>query len=366
VQTDITVFGAGNTGFPVAANLSLAGFSVSLAELPEFREAIDPVREAQAIELRGVARVGVAKIAMITDDVAAAVAASDTLLVIVPAYAHAPWARAIAPYIEERHTLTLMPGTLGSLEVHRIFREAGAPPIPVAETDTSPYVCRKTGPAETTIFGVVPRIGLGVFPASQTGRVHELLTPLFPGIERLPDVLYCGLSAMNPIVHPPGVLMNAGRIEHSRGEFYFYDEGVTRGVVSAIMALDAERRAVAAALGHDLPGAAEAFHRAGFGPRADPPDLWATINGSEMLTALKAPGQLNTRWLSEDVPYGLRAWAGLGAMLDVPTPVINACVALGLTVLGEPLDTNRRTMMDLGLDGMSRDAMLDFVAGASS
>ena len=75
MQTDITVFGAGNTGFPVAANLSLAGCSVTLAELPDFREAIDPVREAQAIELRGVARVGVAKIAMITDNVAAAVAA---------------------------------------------------------------------------------------------------------------------------------------------------------------------------------------------------------------------------------------------------------------------------------------------------
>ena len=66
--------------------------------------------------------------------------------------------------------------------------------------------------------------------------------------------LACGLSALNPVVHPPGVLLNAGRIERSRGEFYFYDEGVTPGVVRAIMALDAERRAVAAALGHDLPG----------------------------------------------------------------------------------------------------------------
>lgn len=98
----------------------------------------------------------------------------------------------------------------------------------------------------------------------------------------------------------------------------------------------------------------------GFGPRADPPDLLATINGRQMLTALKAPGQLDTRWLSEDVPYGLRAWSGLGDALEVPTPLMDAVVTLGRTVVHEPLDTNRRTLADLGLEGMSREAMLSY------
>ena len=363
MTTDVTVLGAGNTGFAAAANLTLAGHSVTLGELPAFADAIEPVREERVIELHGVAHVGAARIAMVTDDVGAAVAAADTLLLIVPAYGHAPWAQALAPHIRPRHTLTLMPGTLGALEVARILRDAGAPAVPIAETDTAPYVCRKTQPDGATIWGVVPAMGLGVFPSTKTAHVHERLAPLFPGITPVPDVLACGLSALNPVVHPPGVLLNAGRIERSRGEFYFYDEGVTPGVVRAIMALDAERRAVAAALGHDLPDAAEAFHAAGFGPRADPPDLWATINGSQMLTALKAPGQLDTRWLSEDVPYGLRAWSGLGAVLGVPTPVIDAVVALGLTVLSEPMDTNRRTLADLGIDGLTGDEIRAYVAG---
>jgi opine dehydrogenase len=341
--------------------LSLAGHSVTLGELPAFPEAIAPVRESRRIELLGVAHTGSARIAEVTDDVAAAAAASDTLLVIVPAYGHAPWAEALAPHLRDDQTLTLMPGTLGALEVARILRESGAAPIPVAETDTAPYVCRKTGPAEATIWGVVPHMGLGVFPASATERVHAGLERFFPGIVALPDVFACGLGAMNPVVHPPGVLLNAGRIERSRGEFYFYDEGVTPGVVDAIMALDGERRAVAAALGHQLPDAAQAFHAAGFGPKADPPDLWATINGSRMLTALKAPGQLDTRWLSEDVPYGLRAWSGLGDALEVPTPVMDAVITLGLTVLHESMDTNRRTLADLGLEGMDRDRMLRYV-----
>ena len=268
MATDVTVLGAGNTGFAVAANLTLAGHSVTLGELPAFPEAIAPVRDDRTIELLGVAHTGAAEIADVTNDVAAAAAASDTLMVIVPAYGHAPWAQALAPHLRDNHTLTLMPGTLGALEVARILREAGAPPIPVAETDTAPYVCRKTGPAEATIWGVVPHLGLGVFPATATARVHAALERFFPGIAALPDVFACGLGAMNPVVHPPGVLLNAGRIERSRGEFYFYDEGVTPGVVDAIMALDSERRAVAAALGHQLPDAAQAFHAAGFGPSA--------------------------------------------------------------------------------------------------
>ncbi len=360
MTTDVTVLGAGNTGFAVAANLTLAGHSVTLGELPDFSEAIAPVRDSRTIELLGVAHSGSARIAEITDDVAKAAAASDTLMVIVPAYGHAPWAKALAPHLRDHHTITLMPGTLGALEVARTLREAGAPPTAVAETDTAPYVCRKTGPAQATIWGVVPHLGLGVFPATATRRVHAALERFFPGIVALPDVFACGLGAMNPVVHPPGVLLNAGRIERSRGEFYFYDEGVTPGVVEAIMALDGERRAVAAALGHQLPDAAQAFHAAGFGPKSDPPDLWATINGSQMLTALKAPGQLDTRWLSEDVPYGLRAWSGLGAALGVATPVMDAVITLGLTVLHEPLGTNRRTLADLGLVGMDRDRMLAY------
>src|SRR5262249_31068044 len=138
-------------------------------------------------------------------------------------------------------------------------------------------------------------------------------------------VLACGLAAMNPVVHPAGVLLNAGRIEHSRGEFYFYDEGVTPAVCQLIYAVDRERLGVARALDIELPPVDEAFHHAGFGPKGD---LWATINGSRMLTQLRAPGGLDTRWLTEDVPYGLAAWVGLGEQLGVATTVMRALVQL--------------------------------------
>ena len=354
----ITVLGAGNTGFAVAANLTHKGFRVALGELPEFASAIAPIRASRLVQLFGVAERGPAELELVTDDLADAAAASDTLLLIVPAYGHAPWARAIAPHLRAGQTLVLFPGTLGSLETVRILREAGAPSITVAETDTAPYVCRKTQPDGATIWGVVAHMGLGVFPATETERVRALLDPMFPGITPLENVLECGLNAMNPVVHPAGVIMNAGRIERSRGDFYFYDEGVTPGVVDVILRVDEERRAVGKALGFELPDVAAAFASAGFGPSGD---LWATINGSRMLTALRAPGSLDTRWLSEDVPYGLGIWSTLAKQLGVSTPVIDSLIQIGLAVLHESPRAIRRTPAILGVKGLEPQEMLDYV-----
>src|SRR5262249_52026358 len=145
-------------------------------------------------------------------------------------------------------------------------RESG---VTLAETDTAPYVCRKRTPDSAHIWGVVSGLGLGVFPASETERVAEALAEVFTrdgqngsptAVRPYPNVLACGLSAMNPVVHPAGVLMNAGRVEHARGEFYFYEEGVTLAVCEVIEAVDVERRAIGRALGFQLLPVSEAFH----------------------------------------------------------------------------------------------------------
>ena len=66
---------------------------------------------------------------------------------------------------------------------------------------------------------------MGVLPSDKTKYIEEEITPLFPGIVPYRDVLECGLSSMNPVVHPAGVLMNAGRIEYSRGNFISMKKG---------------------------------------------------------------------------------------------------------------------------------------------
>jgi opine dehydrogenase len=362
----VTVLGGGNTAFAVAANLTLRGFAVTLGEIPSFRHMVEPILADRTIHLDGAAERGAARLAAVTTDLSAALAANDLALLIVPAYAHRPFAEACAPHLRAGQTVVLMPGTLGALEFARIVREQapalrtrdGRLALTIAETDTAPYVCRKLTPNSAHIWGVVSGLGLGVFPATQTERVRALLAELFPGVRTYPHVLACGLSALNPVVHPAGVLLNAGRIERARGEFFFYEEGVTPTVCRLIAAVDAERRAVGRALGLELPPVAEAFHAAGFGPRGD---LWAVINGSWMLTQLRAPGAVETRWLTEDVPYGLGAWSALGEQLGVATPLLRALVDVAAAATGLDFPSATRTPQALGLGGLGREEMLKLV-----
>ena len=354
----ITILGGGNTAFATAANLTLKGFEITLYELPEFGHMFDPICDDSIIHLVGVEETGPAKIHCLTTDIEVALNASDLILLIVPAYAHKPFALACAPYLRPDHTVVFMPGTLGTLEWATILREQGVDGVTLAEVDTAPYVCRKTAPDTATIWGAVSGLGLGVLPTSETERVRNRLELLFPGMQTYPTVMACGLSAMNPVVHPAGVLMNAGRVEYSHGEFYFYEEGVSPTVAKTIMAVDAERRAIAKALGYDLIPAHEAFHQAGFGPQGD---LWAAINGSRMLTQLKAPGSLESRWLTEDIPYGLSAWHDIGQQFGVQAPLMRGLVDIGSVVMGFDGWTSGRSVKELGIEGMGLDTLDAFL-----
>lgn len=356
--TRVTVLGGGNTAFSIAANLALAGHDVLIWEHPDFAHTLDPIRDSLTIHLDGAARTGAAKLAGVTTDPAQALAWSETLLCSVPSYAHAAFAEHLAPHLQPGHILALLPGNLGALAFAAHLRAQGANGVIVAESDTAPYVCRKSAPDRAVIWGTVTGLGIGVEPASQTGEVMPVLQALFPGAVAYHSALEAGLSALNPVVHPPGVLMNAGRVERSRGEFYFYDEGVTPSVVKVIEALDAERLALGAAVGLDLTPVAAAFHAAGFGPEGD---LWAVINGSRMLTALRAPGQVDTRWLTEDIPFGLATWSALGDRLGVDTPVMDALITLASATLGRDFRAESRTLATVGLSALD-DTQLHLLA----
>ncbi|MEZ4662373.1 MAG: NAD/NADP octopine/nopaline dehydrogenase family protein [Caldilineaceae bacterium] len=367
-MTSLTILGGGNTAFAVAANLALRGFEITLCELPAFAGMLEPIAASQTITLTGTAETGAAPITKITTDASEALQ-NDLLLLIVPAYAHRAFAEFCAPHLRDGHIVVITPGTLGALEFAQVVRATGNQhDIIFAETDTAPYVCRKSSATSAVIWGVVSALGLGVYPAHRTEEVADALAEVFTvdgrsgsasAIAPYANVLACGLSAMNPVVHPAGVLMNAGRIERARGEFYFYEEGVTPTVVDVIYAVDAERRAIGRALGFDLTPVDAAFHAAGFGPQGD---LWAAINGSRMLTQLRAPGAIDTRWLTEDIPYGIAAWSLLGAQLGVQTPLMRALVTLANAALGRDFWALARTPEDLGIGQLDGPSMLQRLA----
>ena len=130
---------------------------------------------------------------------------------------------------------------------------------------------------------------------------------------------------MNPILHVPGMLGNQGRLD--AGEpFQFYGAGITQSVARVVDALDGERVAAGARLRRRRADRAADGWRRPTASRAT--DLYALIQRlhHEVFKDSPAPGRLDARYVTEDVPYGLVPLAELGRLAGVATPI-----ALGLS-----------------------------------
>jgi opine dehydrogenase len=69
---------------------------------------------------------------------------------------------------------------------------------------------------------------------------------------------------------------------------------------------------------------------------------------------IEAQRTLDHRYLTEDVGYSLVFLSDLARRLGVPTPVIDAVIAIASVVLGRHFTAEgKRTMRTLGLDGLS-------------
>jgi opine dehydrogenase len=352
----IAVLGGGHGARTTAADMALLGHDVTLFEFERFHVNVAEIFKGRTISISGKVREGKAKLALCTHHIAQAVRDVDLILIIVPSLYHRDYAEALAPVLKSGQHVVLIPGTFGSLEFMTIIRQKGCTAeITVSEVDTLPYATRITGPASVNVYHALPVFGMGVFPADRTGEVLSLFKDLYPTVNSFRDVLEAGLSNCNPVIHPLGVLLNAGRIEYARGEFWYYEEGVTPSVARATEALDRERMEIGAKLGLNLPDQATALHAVGYGPKGD---LWEVLKASKGLTPIKGPTSLTNRYVTEDIPIGLVCWCELGEQLGVTTPLMRATIAIGSAISGVDYWKTGRTIERCGIKLMSAEEIV--------
>lgn len=356
----VAVLGGGHGAHAMAADLALAGCDVRLCEHPRFASSFRATLEGGSIERQGLGRTGVARPALVTTDFAAALEGARLVNVVVPASGHELFLGALRPYLRDDQAVVIWAGDLGSLQLAHLLRADEAARPAILETSTMPWGARLTAPARVDVFVTAKRILAAALPATETDDWLEALRAFWPALEPAEHVLQVGFSNPNPLVHPPGSLLNAGRIEHARGDFYLYREGMTPAVLGLIRALWRESNQVAAALGFTIP-----YDEADF-------DKPASIMGElferpaakyEAIANVLGPTSLQDRYLTEDLPFGLVPVAELGDRAGVDTPLIDALIALGSVVCGHDFRRTGRTLRSLGVEALSLEAVLAHVRG---
>ena len=343
------ILGAGHGGMAMAGHLGLQGYQVRLFNRSEAR--LVPIKAAGGIELAGAVE-GTGPIELVTTDIAAAAEGADILMVVVPANGHRYMATALAPHLRDGQVIILNPGrTGGAFEFRQVFREMGvAQDVLVGEAQTLLYACRNTNPAQVRIFGIKNSVPVAALPGNQTVDLLEAIHPVFPQFVPGDNVIKTGLDNIGAVFHPALMVLNAARIESTRGEFQFYFEGITKAVAQILERVDAERVAVAAALGIRAMTAREWLYMA---YDAHGKTLYQAIRNNSGYKGIQAPATIDHRYLWEDVPMSLVPIAALGEQLGVATPTIRHLIQLAGLMNECDYWQEGRTAARMGLAGLT-------------
>jgi opine dehydrogenase len=353
----VAVLGAGNGGHCMAADLSLAGLEVVLCELPEFGAGLELVIDRQVIRMTGVGRTGDAAIAQVTLSVEDSVAQCELINLVVPAFGQARFFDELIPHLRSGQTVVLWAGNYGSLQLRELLALRRPDlSVSIVETNTLPYGTRLAGPGHVHLALAAPRVLAATLPGDADGRALAMLGQLWPCIVPGPDVLSVALSNPNPVIHPPGALLNVGRIQYSGGQFNMYREGITEAVARVIRQVYAEVQSIAAALGTEVVEYEDRDFRTKVSIMGVA--FQAPFDTIGAIGDIAGPKSIQDRYITEDLPYGLVPVAELGDRLGVSTPLIDSIITLGSSVCGRDFWMEGRGLEALGLARVPPDRIL--------
>lgn len=346
IKKNVCVIGAGNGGSAVAGDLTLAGHRCRLFEFPEYADNINPIIASGGIKVTGIARTGFANIDLATTDLAAAVQGSDVVMVTTQALAHERLAKELAPLLKAGQSVVLWPGSGGTLIFRKVWDELGmTTPVVLSEAVTFPYCCRRLeGPGTVNIHRIDgPNMLLAALPATDTAKAIESLQETYAHVVKpAKSILEPAMYNVNTVVHPVGALLNMGRIEYSKGEFYMYKEGITPSVKKVVYAMDQERMSL--------------FGRLGYKPYTYDEVFWDCFNMTVQefaKTSSKGPFSMQDRYVTEDIPMGTSLTLSLGKKAGVAMPTYECIIYLASLVNDTDFFANGRTIPNLGFDHYS-------------
>lgn len=351
-----TVLGTGNIAQTIAVDLKAKGHEVRLFVPKQYVSRVRSIYDTREIECIGAFETAVT-LDMITTDIDEAVKNTDYIFICVPGARHEEYANILKGHTTSDQLVITFNGCMASLIYKKVWGDDPSCPVFV-ESTIPPFSARREGPGLVHMYDrhLAP---VAFFPADAADKYYKDLCKdiyEFPGV--FEDILECGLSLVNPTVHPGPCLVNLSNIEKPDFTFFLYEHGFQPSGLKIDVILNKERLAIGDAFGYKI-HALEDF--AGVEEISGWEDLYAMGHGCHPLTSIAGPNDINYRYLTEDIPVALVCWASIARIVDISTPISNAVITIMSAVHGKDWFEHGRTAEKLGLNGKTIEEIKQFV-----
>jgi len=200
-------------------------------------------------------------------------------------------------------------------------------------------------------------------PATENGRLLEVLQGLYPQIEAGENVLETSIDNVGGVVHPTAMLLNMHVLEEAAGgaDRRFYKNQVGPAVAELVMErIDAEKHAVGRGLGLSRVRTARQWYEDSYGVTGA--SLWEAMQRNPYYEGFHSPTHLlGYNHVLDEVPNSLVPVCELARVAGVETPMTDAIVDLACAVCEIDFRAHGRTLLSLGLGGKSREEVLSYV-----
>jgi opine dehydrogenase len=298
---------------------------------------------------------------VVTTDIEEAIQGAQIIMLTVPGFAVELFAELLAPVVSEEQVILLNgAAAMGCVRFVNKAKELGIQKdFQIAETNSLTYGTRAfASEARVELSLRVKKLFLAAYPHENTAELLDVCSQIYDCFVPADNIWHTTLENGNPEVHPGPCILNAGRIDYSKGEFWLYREGITEHTVKVLRAIEKERMEIGKAFGFQLENALQGRVSRGYF-RNEEKDLQTHFNTSEVFTQIKGPDSVTSRYFTEDISNGLVLWSDLGKVAGVPTPNIDAVIVLGGSLLDKDFYDEGLTLKKLGFEGLDVQRLIE-------
>lgn len=280
---------------------------------------------------------------------------ADVLLIAVPVNWHRSVMDALIPHLQPGQLVIVSSmSSLSALYLYEAALERGIP-ISVASFGTTVLTARRQDGAAVKIMTRRTSLGVSCLPRSGQAAALAACESLFgDGFTVDENALATALTNINPVAHGPLALFNWTRIE--RGENWPQYHFMTPRVAAVIKQLDVERRAVANAFGLQVRTIERHFAQSFNTESEQLSDIASELHRKR--GGPPGPTDTQTRFLSEDMPYGLVFTLALSHVAQIPAPATEATATMAGLIVGEDFTAANDLIFALRLPAESVSGLL--------